>query len=84
MITRRELGDRGGEFIAELGALGGRAKADFGIDGKRREALAGYLFLLPWTIGFIVFVAGPLLASGALSFTSFDVARDPGAPEHFA
>src|SRR5438445_13712707 len=32
MITRRELGDRGGEFAAELRAIGGRAEADLGID----------------------------------------------------
>jgi multiple sugar transport system permease protein len=44
---------------------------------RRREALAGYLFLLPWMLGFIIFVAGPLLASAALSFTAFDVARAP-------
>src|SRR6266536_333046 len=44
---------------------------------RRREMIAGYLFLLPWAIGFALFVAGPLLASAALSFTAFDVARPP-------
>jgi multiple sugar transport system permease protein len=44
---------------------------------RRREAIAGYLFLLPWMIGFILFVGGPLVASAALSFTAFDVARPP-------
>ncbi|MCC7372246.1 MAG: sugar ABC transporter permease [Chloroflexi bacterium] len=44
---------------------------------RRREALAGYLLLLPWAIGFLLFVAGPLVASAALSFTAFDVARPP-------
>jgi multiple sugar transport system permease protein len=44
---------------------------------RRREAIAGYLFLLPWAIGFAIFVAGPLIASAALSFTAFDVARPP-------
>src|SRR4051794_30635412 len=44
---------------------------------RRREMIAGYLFLMPWTIGFLVFVAGPLIASAGLSFTAFDVARPP-------
>jgi multiple sugar transport system permease protein len=44
---------------------------------RRREMIAGYLFLLPWAIGFAVFVAGPLIASAVLSFTAFDVARPP-------
>src|SRR4051794_33763127 len=44
---------------------------------RRREAIAGYLFLLPWMLGFAIFVAGPLVASAALSFTAFDVARPP-------
>jgi multiple sugar transport system permease protein len=44
---------------------------------RRREAIAGYLFLLPWVVGFTLFVAGPMLASAALSFTAFDVARPP-------
>ena len=44
---------------------------------RRREAIAGYLFLLPWAVGFTLFVAGPLVASAALSFTAFDVARPP-------
>jgi multiple sugar transport system permease protein len=44
---------------------------------RRREMIAGYLFLLPWAIGFVLFVAGPLIASAALSFTAFDVARPP-------
>ena len=44
---------------------------------RRREAIAGYLLLLPWAIGFALFVAGPLVASAVLSFTAFDVARPP-------
>jgi multiple sugar transport system permease protein len=44
---------------------------------RRREAIVGYLLLLPWLIGFVLFVAGPLVASAVLSFTAFDVARPP-------
>src|SRR5580698_2158612 len=42
MITGRELSDCGGEFAAELRALGGRSEADLGVDGERGEALAGF------------------------------------------
>ena len=34
-----------------------------------------YIFLLPWIIGFVVFTAGPMLASLVLSFT--ELQRDP-------
>jgi hypothetical protein len=33
---------------------------------RRREALAGYLFLTPWAVGFLIFIAGPMLASALL------------------
>lgn len=39
----------------------------------RREALEGYLFLLPWLMGFILFTIGPFLASLALSLTDWQV-----------
>jgi multiple sugar transport system permease protein len=44
---------------------------------RKREALEGVLFLSPWIIGFLVFVAGPLIASFALSFTKYNVLRPP-------
>src|SRR5207249_6338072 len=36
-----------------------------------------YLFLLPWALGFTLLIAGPMLASLYLSFTSYDIARPP-------
>jgi multiple sugar transport system permease protein len=39
----------------------------------RREAIAGYLFALPWFIGFTVFTAGPMLASLYLSLTDYAI-----------
>ena len=44
---------------------------------RRQEAWMGVLYLSPWIIGFIVFVAGPLLASIYLSFTKYNVMRPP-------
>ena len=44
---------------------------------RRREAIEGWLYLSPWVIGFIVFVAGPLVASLYFSFTKYNVLRPP-------
>jgi multiple sugar transport system permease protein len=38
---------------------------------------AGYLFLLPWLVGFVVLTLGPALTSLYLSFTDFDLLRAP-------
>lgn len=35
------------------------------------DNIAGYLFLAPWVIGFLVFTVGPMLASGYLSLTKY-------------
>ena len=40
---------------------------------KTKEGLQGYIFILPWIIGFIVFTAGPLLFSFAASFTNYNI-----------
>jgi len=39
----------------------------------RRQNLEALLFLSPWILGFLIFTAGPLIASVALSFMSWDV-----------
>jgi ABC-type sugar transport system permease subunit len=52
------------------GAAAGRAGAR---GWHRRRYLWGYLFISPWLIGFVVFTAGPFLASLLLSLTSWDV-----------
>jgi len=44
---------------------------------KRRENFYGYLFLLPWLIGFLGLFAGPGLASLYLSLTNYDVIGTP-------
>lgn len=43
----------------------------------RREAWEGRLFITPWLIGFIVFVAGPMVASLYYSFTEYNVLNPP-------
>ena len=37
----------------------------------------GYVFLLPWFIGFFVLAIGPILTSFYLSFTKYDIASPP-------
>ncbi|MGQ9629538.1 MAG: carbohydrate ABC transporter permease [bacterium] len=44
---------------------------------RRREVIAGYVFLLPWIIGFVGFTAGPIIASATLSFYKYDVLSPP-------
>ena len=38
-----------------------------------RENIAGYLFILPWIIGFLIFVAGAMIFSLGLSFFNADM-----------
>lgn len=44
---------------------------------QQRELLAALAFISPWIIGFVVFTAGPMIASLVLSFTSYDVLNPP-------
>ncbi|HXF83513.1 MAG TPA: sugar ABC transporter permease [bacterium] len=39
---------------------------------RRREALEGYLFALPWLLGFFLFTAGPMLVSILMSLTEWN------------
>jgi ABC-type sugar transport system permease subunit len=41
----------------------------------RRESMWGLLFLSPWLIGFVLFFAGPMLASLGASFTDLVIVR---------
>src|SRR4051794_18428565 len=41
------------------------------------ETRWGYIFLLPWAVGFVIFTAGPMIASLYLSFTKYNVIRAP-------
>lgn len=42
---------------------------------RRREALEGFLCIAPWLLGFILFTAGPMLASVWLSLTDYEILR---------
>ncbi|HVV56984.1 MAG TPA: sugar ABC transporter permease [Gaiellaceae bacterium] len=40
---------------------------------RSRETWAAYAFLSPWLVGFVIFTAGPMIASLVLSFTDYSV-----------
>jgi multiple sugar transport system permease protein len=44
---------------------------------RRREAVEGYLGISPWLVGFVVFTAGPMLASLAISLTDWRMVEAP-------
>ena len=44
---------------------------------RKRETWAAYAFLSPWIIGFLIFMAGPMVASFVLSLTDYDALGSP-------
>src|SRR5207249_11910636 len=44
---------------------------------QAHKALWGYVFLLPWAIGLVVFWLGPILASLVFSFFQYDLISPP-------
>ena len=68
--------------ISELSQLKvDKAKSPEERAAQKREAgrdnKAGYLFLLPWLVGLVVIVAGPMVASLYLSFTDYSLIQAP-------
>ena len=44
---------------------------------RRREAIAGYLFVLPWILSLLIFTTYPILASFYFSLTDYTVLESP-------
>ncbi len=44
---------------------------------RLREELEAYLFLLPWILGFLVFLAGPLVASLYIALSKYNILLPP-------
>lgn len=44
---------------------------------RRKEAMYGYIAILPWFIGFLAFTAGPMAFSGYLVFTDWELITPP-------
>jgi multiple sugar transport system permease protein len=47
---------------------------------NKREALAGYLFISPWIVGFLVFTAGAMIYSLVISFSHYNLATNTARP----
>ncbi|MFL6132651.1 MAG: sugar ABC transporter permease, partial [Nocardioidaceae bacterium] len=41
------------------------------------DTRAAWLFISPWVVGFLLFTLYPLIYTGYLSFTDYDVINDP-------
>jgi multiple sugar transport system permease protein len=57
-------------------SVGGRKVRKY----NRREAIAGYLFISPWIIGFLVFTAGAMGYSLVISFSNYNLATNLATP----
>ena len=44
---------------------------------SQREALQGFLYISPWIFGFLIFTVGPMIASGYLSLTDYNIVTEP-------
>lgn len=44
---------------------------------RRKEAIAGFAFIMPWIISLLVFTAYPVLASFYYSFTQYSITQSP-------
>src|SRR5215212_843016 len=48
-----------------------------GLKPRQKETIAFYFFILPWILGFLIFIFAPMLASAYLSLTQFSVMSPP-------
>jgi len=44
---------------------------------RRREAIQGYLYIMPWFIGFLFLIVGPVIISLYLSLTTYTIISPP-------
>ena len=44
---------------------------------RRIEELSGWLFAAPWILGFLMFTAGPMVASAFFAFTDYNIVMTP-------
>lgn len=73
--------------MAVLTETSGKARTDARKSGKKRgtkynkrEAIAGYLFISPWIVGFLVFTLGAMLYSLYISFSNYNLATNEATP----
>src|SRR5690242_12572472 len=54
-----------------------RFRLNLGSPLRRQEAIAGFLCILPWLLGFLIFSAGPIVMSFVLMFMRWEVITPP-------
>src|SRR5687768_7786358 len=70
-------------LTGEAMALPGQPTTGYVVPARRlasnrvREAAWAYLFLLPFFLGLLFFILGPVLAAFAISFTTWDLLSPP-------
>jgi ABC-type sugar transport system permease subunit len=77
LISFNERGESNMSTNNELGKLKENRIHKFRMTNKRRDALAGLLFFMPWIIGFFAITGYPLIYSILISFNQ--VAIKPGS-----
>ena len=75
MVAR--TGSRSAVGTAESGGTSRRRRRR---TANRREAIAGYLFISPWLIGFLVFTFGAMVYSLVISFSYYNLAKNTIRP----
>jgi multiple sugar transport system permease protein len=79
------LVDQAARPTAASGALGRFRRARVPMTRmQRREAIAGYLFISPWIVGFLIFTLGAMIYSLVISFTNYDLSTNTASPVGFA
>lgn len=70
-----------------LGRTGKKSRKEAGGIKQRkynkREAIAGYLFISPWIIGFLIFTLGAMIYSLVISFSHYQLATNTARPAGF-
>jgi ABC-type sugar transport system permease subunit len=61
----------------EMGVRGGHWRRAARSSATRKEERAGFLFASPWLIGVVLFLIGPIVASGLLSLTNWNLISSP-------
>ena len=64
------------EIVQNVNKVKLSKRKSFKLGAEKSEALSGYLFILPWLIGFLGFTIGPMLFSLGLSFCNWNLFKD--------
>lgn len=70
MCYRSGLSDKRTGLVSRMNTRGYNLMSHYSI--KAQERISGYLFILPWFLGFLFFYSGPMLFSFIVSFCNWD------------